>query len=154
MACRGTEWTGHGRAPKVGPPERLSVTRRSRAAAAGRRRECSHERPAMIGIAHAVLRVGLCAPIARTAPQTAVAIRVRLVNRRGTPQIQRDFRFERGDDDNPKIVELDAPQGTYRLDLTVPRYGCSASQYVTFLPDVGRSIAVTLDTAPPSAGEP
>ncbi len=108
----------------------------------------------MIGIAHAVLHVGLCASIARTAPQTAVAMRVRLVDRRGTSQFQREFHFERGDDDNPKVVEFDAPQGTYRLDLIVPRYGCSASQYLTFLPDFSRSIAVTLDPGPPAPGEP
>ncbi len=108
----------------------------------------------MIGIAHAILHVSLCAPIARTAPQTAVAMRMRLVDRRGTPQVQREFRFERGDDDNPKVVEFDAPQGTYRLDLTVPRYGCSSSQYLTFLPDLSRSIDATLDSAPPTPGQP
>jgi hypothetical protein len=108
----------------------------------------------MIGIAHVILHVGLCAPIARTAPQTAVAMRVRLVDRRGVPQVQREFRFERGDDDNPKIAEFDAPQGTYRLDLNVSRYGCNSSQYLTFLPDLSRSIDVTLDSAPTPPGQP
>lgn len=108
----------------------------------------------MIGVAHAVLHVSLCASIARTPPQTTVAMRVRVVDRRGTPQFQHEFRFERGDDDNPKIAEFDAPQGTYRLDVTAPRYGCRASQYLTFLPDLSRSIAVTLDAAPPVPAEP
>lgn len=108
----------------------------------------------MIGIAHAVLHVNLCTAIARTAPQTVVAMRVRLVDHRGTPQVQREFRFERGDDDNPKIVEFDAPQGTYRLDLTVPRYGCSASQFLTFMPDLSRSINVALDSAAAPPGQP
>lgn len=108
----------------------------------------------MIGAAHAVLHVTLCASIARTAPQTAVALRVRLVDRRGTPQVQREFRTERGDDDNPKIVEFDAPQGTYRLDVAAPRYGCTSSQYLTFLTDHGRTIAVTLASPPAPPSQP
>ena len=108
----------------------------------------------MIAAAHAVLHLALCAPIARTAPQTVVAIRVRLVDRRGTPQVQREFRIERGDDDNPKVVEFDVPQGTYRLDVTAARYGCSSSQYLTFLPDLSRTIDVPLNAAPALPAQP
>jgi hypothetical protein len=108
----------------------------------------------MIGIAHAILHVSLCSAIARTKPQTVVPMRVRLVDRRNLTRFAQEFRFERGDDDNPKVVEFDAPQGVYRLDLATPKYGCSASVFVTFLSEHGRSIAVALDGGTPVLSQP
>jgi hypothetical protein len=98
----------------------------------------------MIGLSHVILHVGLCSAIARSKPDTMVALRVRVVDRRNVPRVEHEFRVERGDDDNPKVVEFDAPQGTYRLDLIAPKYACSASEFLTFLPDHARSVDVSL----------
>jgi hypothetical protein len=100
------------------------------------------------------LHVGLCTAIARAKPATPVALRVRLVDRRSIQRFAQEFRFERGDDDNPKVVEFDASQGTYRIDLSVAKYGCSASGYLTFLPDHDRSINIALTNAPAPLLEP
>jgi len=108
----------------------------------------------MIGMAHAVLQVGLCSAIARQRPETVVTAQVRLVDRRNTPRFDRQFRFERGDDDNPKVLEFDAPQGTYRLDVTVPKYGCASSQYLTFISELDRSIDVLLSAGRTARTEP
>jgi hypothetical protein len=108
----------------------------------------------MIGLAHAILHVGLCSAIARTQPETMIALRVRVVDRRSIPRFEREFRLERGDDSNPKIVEFDVPQGTYRLDLAATKYGCNASTYLTFLADHTRSIDVALVGGPAPPGEP
>jgi len=107
-----------------------------------------------MGIAHVVLHVSLCSAMARAKPATTIAMRVRIVDRRSTTRFERAFAVERGDDDNPKIVEFDAPEGTYRLDATVPKYGCDASQFVTFLPDLNRTVDVALTAATPDPGGP
>ncbi|HEY1654122.1 MAG TPA: hypothetical protein VGF86_03305 [Candidatus Tumulicola sp.] len=100
----------------------------------------------MIGLSHAILHVSLCAPALAAKPETNVAIRVRLLDHRKGVKFDRTFRVERGDDDKPKIVEFDAAQGTYLLALDAPKYGCRATDYVTFMPDHDRSIAETLAT--------
>lgn len=105
----------------------------------------------MLGLSHAILHVALCAPALRAKPETVVALRVRLLDHRLKPQLDRTFRLERGDDDNPKIVEFDIAPGTYQLDAALPRYGCGVVDYLTFLPDHDRSIAETLSagSSPP-----
>lgn len=101
-----------------------------------------------MGTAHVILHVALCAAMARAKPDATFAMRVRVVDRRNIARVQREFRLERGDDDNPKIVEFDVPEGTYRLDAAVARYGCSASQYLNFLPDLTRSTDIMLTSGP------
>jgi hypothetical protein len=108
----------------------------------------------MLGLSHAILNVSLCAAIATAKPDSSIAMRVRVVDRRNTPRLDRVFRFDRGDGDNPKVVEFDVPQGTYRMDLSVPKYGCGVSDYVAFLPDRNRSIAETLAPGSPHPSEP
>lgn len=108
----------------------------------------------MIGLSHAIFHVALCAPALAAKPETITALRVRLVDRRLTPQVDRTFRIERGDDDNPKVVEFDVAPGTYRLDVRLSKYGCAASDYLTFLPDHDRSIGETLTTGVPARLEP
>ena len=107
-----------------------------------------------MGIAHVVLHVSLCGAIARAKPATTIAMRVRIVDRRSTTRFERAFTVERGDDDNPKVVEFDAPEGTYRLDATAPKYGCDASQFVTLLPDLSRTVDVALAAGAPDPGGP
>jgi hypothetical protein len=108
----------------------------------------------MIGLSHAILHVALCGPIARAKPATNVALHVRLLDRRQNPRVDQVFHFERGDDDNPKVVEFDVPPGTYRLEASAPSYGCSTSDYLTFLADRTRSIDETLGTGAPPRLEP
>lgn len=108
----------------------------------------------MIGMSHVILHVALCAPALEAKPETNVAIRVRLLDRRTNVKLDRTFRFERGDDDNPKVAEFDVAQGTYRLDTSAPKYGCRATDYVTFMPDHDRSIAQTLSAGTPPPLEP
>lgn len=108
------------------------------------------EATGMLPLAHVVLHIGFCQAIAR-APETApVAARVRVTDRIGRMQIDRTFRFQRGDE-NEAVVEFDNAFGVYRLDITVPRYGCSAENYVYFIPGHDRSIAVALTSGAPAA---
>ena len=107
----------------------------------------------MIGFAHVVLHLGLCNAIARVAPETSVAVRVRAINRIGDAQVDRVFHFERGED-SQKLVEFDSAQGVYRIDVSAPKYKCTASDYVMFLPDHNRNITETLGDRPVPPGKP
>ena len=101
------------------------------------------EATGMLSLAHVVLHIGFCQAIAR-APETAlVAARVRVTDRIGRLQLDRTFRFQRGDE-NEAVVEFDNVFGLYRLDIAVPRYGCSAADYVYFIPGHDRSINAAL----------
>ena len=102
----------------------------------------------MIGTSHAILHAALCAPALHAGPQTSIALRVRLYDIRSNLKLDRTFAVDRGDGDDPKVVESDVPPATYRLDLTAPKYGCRATDYLAFLPDHTRSIAETLAVAP------
>ena len=105
------------------------------------------EATGMLPLAHVVLHIGFCQAIAR-APETApVAARVRVIDRIGHTQLDRTFRFQRGDE-NEAIVEFDSAFGLYRLDISVPRYGCSAAAYEYFIGGHNRSISVALNGLP------
>ena len=93
--------------------------------------------------AHVVLHLGLCSAMARTRPPTSLTVAVRLSDRRDAVQLDRSFRVERGYDDS-KVVEFDAPQGTYAMRIDAVKYGCSDISFQEFLPDHDRSIARTL----------
>ncbi|MGC1381214.1 MAG: hypothetical protein WA814_09380 [Candidatus Baltobacteraceae bacterium] len=99
-----------------------------------------------------ILHVGLCGAIARAAPGTTVALHVRLSDRIGRSQVDRSYRFERGDDPQA-IVEFDSAFGIYRLDLDAPKYHCSATDYLFFISGLDRSVTVSLNdgrAAPPT----
>lgn len=97
--------------------------------------------------AHVVLHIGFCQAISR-APETApIAARVRVTDRIGRVQLDRTFRFPRGDE-NEAVVEFDNAFGLYRLDISVPRYGCSAANYVYFIPGHDRTITAALSGEP------
>lgn len=105
------------------------------------------EASGMLPLAHVVLHIGFCRAIAR-APETAqIAARVRLTDRIGRTEFERTFRFERGDQ-NEAVVEFDNAFGVYRLDVAVPHYGCSATDYVYFIAGHDRSIAEALSGEP------
>ena len=97
----------------------------------------------MLGLSHVLLHVGLCSAVARASPQTTVAMRVRLSYHVGGTALEKTFRFQR-EDGSETIVELDVPRGIYHMQIDVPKYGCSASDFVDFLPDHVRTITETL----------
>jgi hypothetical protein len=124
------------------------IHRSPEACAAGRKNDA-----AMLGLSHVILQVGFCAAIARASPNTSVALRVRVTDRIGRPQVDRVYRFERGED--PKaVVEFDSAFGIYRLDLDAPKYHCSASDYLFFIADHDRSVAENLSDRPPPPPRP
>jgi hypothetical protein len=101
----------------------------------------------MIPVSHVILHLGLCSPVAKLAPETTIAIRVRATDKRSTVVLDRVFRSERGDEDQ-SVVEFDVPWGIYRLDASVPKSNCNATDYVQLLPDHIRSISETLVEGP------
>lgn len=101
-----------------------------------------------------MLHVALCQAALAKTPETNLALHVRLLDSRANVKLDRTYRFERGDDDNPKIAEFDAPQGTYRLDLRLAKYGCAAGDYLVLLPDHDRSVSETLAPGRPAVAMP
>ena len=112
-----------------------------------------HRRPkvvTMLALAHIVLHAGFCGAIARAPAGTSIALRVRLADRIGRVLVDKAYSFERGDDQEA-IVEFDSAFGLYRLDLTVPKYHCSATDYAYFIAGQDRSISEKLSDAPAPA---
>lgn len=107
----------------------------------------------MLALIHVMLHVGLCAPIAKLAPETTVALNVRLTDRTGRIALQRQFRVERGDEDQ-SVVEFDNAFGTYRLDVNAPKFGCSTNDFLYFLSDGTRSITEQLGMTAPEPAIP
>ncbi len=101
----------------------------------------------MLPLAHVILHLGFCNAIARTAPQTTIALRVRLADRIGRLQVDRVYRVERGDE-GEAVVEFDSAFGIYSLDVEAPHYGCSALDYLFFIAGHDRSITEKLADAP------
>jgi hypothetical protein len=81
--------------------------------------------------------------MAKLPPATPLAIRVRLADRRQAVRLDHSFSVDRGYDD-VKVVEFDAPQGTYLMHVDAPKFGCSATTFQEILPDHVRSIDETL----------
>jgi hypothetical protein len=98
----------------------------------------------MVGLSHVILHVGLCSSAGRATPDTTIAMHVRAINRIGKSQMDKAFRFERGGE-TPPVVSFDLPPGTYRLDMALPKYDCSASDFVQLLRDHDRSISENLN---------
>ena len=102
------------------------------------------ERTLMVGLSHIVLHVALCKAVTRLPAQTPVDLRVVMAYRVREPEMDRTFRFTRGDEDET-TVEYDAPQGVYRLELSLPKiHGCTDAEYLTVLPDRDREFSATL----------
>jgi hypothetical protein len=114
----------------------------------GKQRKSYEKSGEMLSPAHVILHVGLCNAIARAGPSTTIALRVRLADRIGRPQVDRVYRVERGSEDEA-IVEFDSAFGIYSLTVEAPKYRCSASDYLFFIEGQGRSITEKLSDAPP-----
>ena len=107
----------------------------------------------MVGFAHIVLHLSLCNAMLRAAPSTPVAVRVRLTDRTGRQNIESTYRVERGDS-NVRLLEFDAPQGTFRMQISAPKYNCNALDYLTVLSEHNRSVAETLSDGPAPPTQP
>jgi hypothetical protein len=94
-----------------------------------------------------ILHIGFCNAIARTAPQTPIALRVRLTDRIGRTEVERVYRVERGDE-NEAVVEFDGTFGIHALAVEAPKYRCSASDYLVLISDRSRSVRETLSDPP------
>lgn len=104
--------------------------------------------------AHVILHVAFCNAIARVAPETTIALRIRLADRIGRTQVDRVYRVERGSEDQA-IVEFDSAFGIYSLAVEAPKYRCAASDYLFFIEGQNRSIAEKLSDPPaPSPPKP
>ena len=99
----------------------------------------------MIGLAHIALHLALCGPVARLSPQATFAVHVRVSDKIGRPQVDRMISLQRGYGDEA-VAEFDVARGLYRLQIAVPKYGCSASDFVIFMSDHNRTITERLAT--------
>jgi len=107
----------------------------------------------MIAMSHVILHLGLCHAMTRVAPQTQMAVHVRLVDRLNRQQFDEVFTVPRHDS-TMKVVEFDMPRGEYQIQISAPKYGCNAMDYLMFLPDRDRVIAETLSDGPAPATTP
>ena len=98
---------------------------------------------------HLFLHVALCSAVARATPDTSVAMRVRLSYQQGGDEVDKVVTFARGYD-TQTVVELDVPRNTYRLQLDVPKFKCSVSDFVDALADHNRTVTETLVDGPPA----
>jgi hypothetical protein len=104
-------------------------------------------------LSHIFLHVGLCNAVASAAPDTTVAMHVVMSYRVGGNEIDKTVKFTRGDD-TQTVVELDVPRSMYLLQLDVPKYHCSTTDFVDVLSEQNRSIAETLTDGPKAPPPP
>jgi len=104
-------------------------------------------------MAHVFLHVGLCNAVANLPPDAEVAMRVRMAYRVGGTEVDKVFKFARGDGPQT-VVEFDVPRGAYRLQLEVPKYRCAGSDFLFMIPDRDRNISETLGDGPPTEPPP
>jgi hypothetical protein len=97
----------------------------------------------MAGLAHVFLHVALCDAVARVSPETQIAMRVQMLYRVGGGELDKVYRFPRGDE-NQTVIEFDVPRGVYKLQLDVPKYRCTGADFLTMLPDRDRNVAEKL----------
>jgi hypothetical protein len=107
----------------------------------------------VLALAHIVLHIGFCGPMLRLPPDATVAVHVRVSNVLAKAELDETFAIER-DDDPEGLVEFDSAFGVYRLDLSAPKYGCSASDFLVFIPGRARSVTERLSRTPPAARMP
>jgi hypothetical protein len=107
----------------------------------------------VLALSHVILHLGLCAPVAKLAPDATLAIHVHAIDKRDQVVLDRNFRVERGDDEQ-RVVEFDIPWGIYKLDASMPKFNCNATDYFSFLPEHDRSITETLVSGPAPATTP
>ena len=101
----------------------------------------------MLPLAHVILHAGFCSAMLRAPAGSPIALHVHLADRSGRVQVDRTYRIVRGDDQEA-VLEFDSAFGTYRLDVGAPKYGCTATDYLFFITEHGRSISERLSNPP------
>jgi hypothetical protein len=102
---------------------------------------------------HIFLHVGLCNAVAKADPDTTIAMHVVMAYRVGGNEIDKVVKFTRGYD-TQTVVEFDIPRNTYQLQLSVPKYGCSATDFVDVLTEHDRTITEALEDGPQAPVKP
>jgi hypothetical protein len=120
------------------------------AVTAGRSDEQHH---ALLPLSHVFLHVAFCNAIARAAPSAQIAMHVAVYDRIKRPQLDKTFQFQRGDA-NQQIVDFEMLPGVYRVELSVPRYGCNREDYLALLPGLSRQVDEQLADGPPPPNYP
>lgn len=91
--------------------------------------------------------------MAGLAPQTVVPMRVVLTDRVKRVTYDKTVRFARGTG-NETAVEFDSSWGTYRIEMSAPKYGCNGVDYIDILPDHDRSMNTALVDGPADPAAP
>jgi hypothetical protein len=107
----------------------------------------------VVGLEHIILHVGLCKAVARLAPRTAVAMRVDLTDRINRVVYERTVRFQRSTGNDTR-VQFDSTWGTYKISLSVPKYGCNGVDFIDILQDHDRNMNTTLVDGPANVTAP
>jgi|SRR5579862_1041999 len=103
----------------------------------------------MVGLTHVILHLSFCAAIAHLSPDSTFAVHVHLTDKGGREQVNQTFNVPRGYG-SESVVEFDTTQGSRRIDIVAPKFGCSATDFVWFIPDLTRTVSEKLESAPPS----
>ena len=107
----------------------------------------------MLGLSHVALQIALCSAATKLAPDSTIAVRVRMTYPVGDPEVDKTFTVT-NDDGATAFVEFDIRAGQYRMLVEAPKLGCSASKYLSVLKDLNRKVAVTLVAGPPERPRP
>jgi hypothetical protein len=101
------------------------------------------------GIEHIFLHLSLCNAIAKLPAETVVPMHVQLLFRTGDPPFDKVFRVTRGDGAQT-VLEFDVTRNLYKLHIDVPKYACSATDFLDVLTDSNRTVTEKLvDGSPP-----
>ncbi len=102
----------------------------------------------MPALAHILMHLSLCTAMAHAPSGTHMQVELHAQDRTGRLTFDRQFTLTH-EDSRTQTVEFDAPYGTYRVAITAPQYGCSAGDFLVFLPPHSRNIKETLVPGPP-----
>jgi hypothetical protein len=100
-----------------------------------------------VALAHIFLHVALCNAVARLDPGAQVDMHLQMTYRVGGDEIDKTVRFTRGTAAQT-VVEFDIRRSLYKLQLSVPKYGCAANDFVDVLEDQNRALTETLVDGP------
>jgi hypothetical protein len=94
-------------------------------------------------LSHVILHLTLCNAALQTTPKAPVAVRVKLSDRTGAQTFAQTYQIQPEDVGEP-VVEFDNARGAFKLQVDVPQYHCTGTQFLVFMPDHVRKIAVPL----------
>lgn len=107
----------------------------------------------MLGMAHVALNIGLCSAIVRKSTNTPVAIHLRITDSQHNARIDKTFTVVRGTDPHT-IIPVDMDRGTYRIQISAPKYNCAVSDWLVLMPDLDRTVEENLLDGPAKPTQP